>query len=296
VSSTDLEVNERRPLTPLDIGATKAAQRLYQEGLQQLLDRTEDVTPIRGRGGKVKNHVNRSGVSKITTWCAISTTREGVEIDRDAETDKPKRWQVTVRATAPDGRVADGVGVFDVKERPSSKPEHDGLATAYTRARNRAVMDLVGMGEVSAEEMTAGADTDGVTLAYGAEADSDVRLKAVSAIQQMWPNVTVPVAEQMLEVIGNALGYLPEAAARTVSGLAWCVSTDPATVASASGQAPAGPQEGAGEPTGGTEQTFEDVVTPAPEDVTTPPVANPEAPGDEVDIDAIFDAEQQYQE
>ena len=295
MSTTDLEVNERRPLTPLDIGATKAAQQLYQEGLQQLLDRTEDVTPIRGRGGKVKNHVNRSGVSKITTWCSLSTTCQDVVIDRD-EDGKALRWRVTVRATAPDGRVADGVGAFDVKERPSSKPEHDGLGTAFTRARNRAVMDLVGMGEVSAEEMTAGADTDGVTLAYGPEVDSDVRLKAVSAIQQMWPKVSVPEAEQMLEVIGNALGYLPEAAARTVSGLAWCVRADPATVASATGQAPAGPQEPAGEPTGGTEQTFEDVVTPAPEDVTTPPVANPESPGDEVDIDAIFDAEQQYQE
>ena len=61
MSTTELE---RRPLTPLDIGETKAAQKLYQDGLVQLLDRAADLTPIRGQGGKVKNHVNRSGVRR----------------------------------------------------------------------------------------------------------------------------------------------------------------------------------------------------------------------------------------
>ena len=94
MSTTELE---RRPLTPLDIGETKAAQKLYQDGLVQLLDRAADLTPIRGQGGKVKNHVNRSGVSKITTWCSLSTTLVGEPtIDRD-EDGKALRWRVAAR-------------------------------------------------------------------------------------------------------------------------------------------------------------------------------------------------------
>lgn len=299
---------ERRPLTPLDIGETKAAQKLYQDGLQQLLDRSEDVTAIRGRGGRVKNHVNRSGVSKITTWCSLSTTLVGTDIDRD-ESGKALRWRVTVRATAPDGRVADGVGAFDVKERPSNKPEHDGLGTAFTRARNRAVMDLVGMGEVSAEEMVAGADAEGTLLPYGPEADETLRAQASRSVAKMWPDIG---ATYMVQAIENTIGYLPEIAARTINGLSWFLSADEASRADASalpGEGPQAPAQSTTEaPPPGAGPEFDEIVTPAAEEIASPREANPgetfaapreanpEPLGDEVDIDAIFDADSQYME
>jgi hypothetical protein len=62
--------------------------------------------------------------------------------------------EVVARATAPNGRYMDGLGVCHRNERKYSKPEHDIPATAATRATNRACADLFGMGEVSAEEVT----------------------------------------------------------------------------------------------------------------------------------------------
>ena len=258
------EIVERRPLTPLDIGETKAAQKLYQDGLAQLLDTDADLTPIRGRGGKVKNHVNRSGVSKITTWCSLSTTLVGdPTVERDEE-GKPLRWRVTVRAAAPDGRVADGIGAFDVKERPSNKPEHDGLATAYTRARNRAVMDLVGMGEVSAEEMTAEAvETQGTSLPYGPEATMDLVVKCNEALPRVVPGVPPDAA---LRLLTNNFGYFPEIAGRTIVGLAWMLA-NPAPPAAPTD---VGPQPPVRAPEG--------TEAPAPAHTPTGPVAPAQGP------------------
>ena len=74
-----------------------------------------------------------------------------------------------VKATAPNGRSGIGVAscsIFDKinkkdKEQPSNfelrnrfnNAENDVIGTAHTRAKSRAISDLVGMGEVSAEEL-----------------------------------------------------------------------------------------------------------------------------------------------
>lgn len=287
------ELAERRPLTPLDIGETKAAQKLYQDGLQQLLEPSEDLTPIRGRGGKVKQHVNRSGVSKITTWCSLSTTLvPPVEIDRDEE-GKAIRWRVTVRAAAPDGRVADGVGAFSLTERNVSKPEHDGLGTAYTRARNRAVMDLVGMGEVSAEEMTAGAvETDGTALPFGPEATVDRMMAAGEVIPRLIPGAP---GEAVLKLLTNNFGYLPELACRTIMGLEY-VRTHPAPAAPTEGasRAPVRSSEGTEAPTpaqppSGAGPAAQGPTASGPEFDDMVPAAEVVEDLDEVDIDRLLD-------
>lgn len=77
------------------------------------------------------------------------------------------RSEFVVRAIAPNGRSAEGYGACDVFERCTSRCEpdcdgashfshaqHDIPATAQTRAKNRALSDLFGFGEVSAEEIT----------------------------------------------------------------------------------------------------------------------------------------------
>jgi hypothetical protein len=66
-----------------------------------------------------------------------------------------------------------GIGTCSTTERKFSKPEHDILAIAHTRAKNRAISDLIGLGEVSAEELEAdqpfdsplGKDTKSITEA-----------------------------------------------------------------------------------------------------------------------------------
>jgi hypothetical protein len=65
-------------------------------------------------------------------------------------------FEVTYRATAPNGATADGDGActFSEKSRGNMAPTvHNIRSQAHTRAFNRAVSNLVGFGEVSAEEV-----------------------------------------------------------------------------------------------------------------------------------------------
>lgn len=66
--------------------------------------------------------------------------------------------EVTVTTVAPSGKASVGVGVCSAEERKFTHPDHDIKATAFTRALNRSISDLVGWGEVSAEEVLSGGD------------------------------------------------------------------------------------------------------------------------------------------
>lgn len=100
---------------------------------------------------------------------AIAFGVSGELISRDWERDdegRITRAEVVVRATAPNGRVMDGLGACDMTERCDARcvncdgrrhyshPGHDVPATAFTRAVNRAFSDLFGFGEVSFEEVS----------------------------------------------------------------------------------------------------------------------------------------------
>lgn len=105
-----------------------------------------DVQDIAG-----KTFIKRSGWRKIATAFNISDEILHKEFDKDA-----KVWRVEVRAIAPNGRYAIGIGacsISEVERKKSAHPEHDAEATAHTRAKNRAISDLCGSGEVSAEEI-----------------------------------------------------------------------------------------------------------------------------------------------
>jgi hypothetical protein len=281
MSTTEIE---RRPLTPLDANATRQSIQLYQEGLRSLLDPAEDVQMFRDRKGEAHAFVKRSGWRKIALWCDLSVENRSIEIDR-GDTGKPLRARVVARASAPNGRFADGEGSCDATERSFSKLEHDLLATAATRAVNRAISNLVGLGAVSAEEMDGAATPMAVTdsaAPYGPEADAELRTEAVGAIAAMWPEMASE-APAMVDLLESNFGTFPEVAARTIKGLHWCVNN----------------------PLPKPEP--EEVVTPdavEAEPNSTPGVVNPAAnstPGvakadDEVDIDAIFESEAQFME
>jgi hypothetical protein len=68
--------------------------------------------------------------------------------------------EVTVWIQAPNGRTQIGDGVCSTAERGFKNANHDIPTTAFTRALNRAILDLVGFGEVSAEEIASGASQD----------------------------------------------------------------------------------------------------------------------------------------
>jgi hypothetical protein len=150
-----------------------AAQNAYQTVCRALLD-ASDIQLIGQREFKKKSAWRKLGVAFGVSTQILSTTHERNDRGRIVRT------EVVARATAPNGRFAEGIGACDLYERccdPDicnrnhvhctgfpcknvhfSNPQHDIPATAATRATNRAAADLFGMGEVSAEEMT---DHDG---------------------------------------------------------------------------------------------------------------------------------------
>jgi len=98
---------------------------------------------------------------KKSYWRAVSTAfRLSVEITDEREyTDDGggRHYLATARATAPDGRTATGDGSCSASEKSGRMLTlHNVRAHACTRAKNRAISDLVGFGEVSAEELRGG--------------------------------------------------------------------------------------------------------------------------------------------
>lgn len=147
----------------------------FEEIKSKLLGK-EDVQEISG-----SNHITKSGWRKIAT--AFNLSVDTVNVEKTVE-DGIVSYMVQARATAPNGKSASGSGmcasnesnhmetvsgtenwdkddddVFKVDGKwrrllpPKAVNEHNIMATAETRAKNRAISDLVGGGQVSAEEM-----------------------------------------------------------------------------------------------------------------------------------------------
>lgn len=72
---------------------------------------------------------------------------------KEVNADKSYTYFVIYRATAPNGSFMDGDGACTNNEKGRVRTEHDTRSTAHTRAKNRAISDLVAFGEVSAEEV-----------------------------------------------------------------------------------------------------------------------------------------------
>jgi hypothetical protein len=125
----------------------------YKE-IQSALDRAmpDCIMNIRGKQFRKKMY-----------WRAIATAFNlSLELVREEPVENEGGdwgWLVTYRAIATNGRHADGDGSCFATEKSAGQDSvHNVRAHAHTRAKNRAVADLVGFGEVSAEEMPPGGD------------------------------------------------------------------------------------------------------------------------------------------
>lgn len=118
---------------------------LYEELKTELLTR-DDYQKI----GE-KNFIKRSGFRKIAVFFGLSD--KIIEQEKIIREDKSFLWRIVVEAEAPNGRISTGVGICDSNERKFAHVEHDVYATAHTRAKSRAISDMVAGGVVSAEEM-----------------------------------------------------------------------------------------------------------------------------------------------
>lgn len=153
----------------VDIEHAAAAQRNFNELVEALLEPSDYQTI----GGVPKK--KKSAWRKLARAFNISDKIVEKEIIREDDYQIISAWFM-VEATLPNGRKGIGIGdcsIFDkIRKYPTDKypadtetpshfelrkrfnnAEHDILTTAHTRAKSRAIADLVGGGEVSAEEL-----------------------------------------------------------------------------------------------------------------------------------------------
>jgi hypothetical protein len=124
-----------------------AAWREFQELKKYIIERS-DIQVIQG-----KNYVKKSGWRKFATF--YNLTDRIVEETREDLGNNAFSWKMKVICTAPNGRQTEGVAICTSGEKKFSHPEHDVYTTCHTRAKNRAISDMIAAGEVSAEEMEA---------------------------------------------------------------------------------------------------------------------------------------------
>jgi hypothetical protein len=108
-----------------------------------------------------KNFIKKSGWRKLALVFNISD--QIVVSSKKERPDGSFVWFFRVKAIAPNGRFTEAVGSCDSKERRFAHAEHDVYATAHTRSKSRAISDLIGAGEISAEEMEASASGGNLT-------------------------------------------------------------------------------------------------------------------------------------
>jgi hypothetical protein len=136
---------------PMDIDRLAEAFKKFEDFKKRLL--TEDDSVKIGN----KLFLKKSAWRKWALACSVSDeirSEERIPLEgRDAK--DGFMYRITVRAYhIPTGRSSTGVAVASSSEKTKwAHEEHDVFSLAHTRAKSRAISDLVGGGEVSAEEM-----------------------------------------------------------------------------------------------------------------------------------------------
>jgi len=136
----------------IEPAADIAELKKHWENIQELKKSILDKSDIQEIGDRT--YVKRSGWRKMAAAFAISDRI--VSKDREELAGGAFLWRIEVEAYhTKSGRSMTGVGVCSSTERKFAHVDHDVFAIAHTRAINRAISDLVGLGEVSAEEIEA---------------------------------------------------------------------------------------------------------------------------------------------
>ena len=210
--SMQLVSRERRSevLRPLDREQLVASFREYQELCKQLLDESDYQ-----RDGERK-FKKKSAWRKLATAFDLDVELIREHVERD-HTGLPIRAAVIARAIAPSGRFQDGDGYCSIDEPRFEKAagrrkiENDLRTTAATRAKNRAISDLLGTGEVSAEEITGESGEHGPP--YGPEvADAIAKNAGKAAVKLAGGDPHAGIA-LWKKITGHLGGYMPQAAA-----------------------------------------------------------------------------------
>jgi hypothetical protein len=244
---------------PLDPERVVEGMRQYQRLLRDLLEPSDWQTEDKNANQLERPFLKKSGWRKIARAFNLSFERVHARVERD-EDGTAVRAEVWIRAVAPNGQFGDGDGYSSADEgrfqsrRGRQKLENDLRTTATTRAKNRATADLVGMGEVSAEEIEpAGEEDDRArALAAGVPASTELARVAFAALARLLGegDPDPGAARRVGERIVADHGYLPVAVGRALcyAGAARPVGrTEPGTPSTGAGDAVAeGPVPGSG--------------------------------------------------
>lgn len=170
---TVVDETSTTPISQFDMVDVKGASE-YMDNYQELVEALlvdSDYQMIGSKKAKKK-----SAWRKLATAFKISDEIVTEQLIFDENDGQIVSARYKVKATLPNGRSTIGVGVCSIydkirysatgkhpadTETPShfilrgrfSNAEHDVPSIAHTRAKNRAIADLIGAGEVSAEEL-----------------------------------------------------------------------------------------------------------------------------------------------
>ena len=138
-------------VAPLDFYKLKEALEKFQRFKRELLTDNDRIN----LGGKI--FLRKSAWRKWALACSVSDrllSQERVPAT-GKDSDAGFYYRIVVEAYHPStGRSSTGTAIASSKEKNKwAHEEHDVYTLAHTRAKNRAIADLVGGGEVSAEEV-----------------------------------------------------------------------------------------------------------------------------------------------
>lgn len=126
------------------------------EALKQAIVRPEDKHLISG-----KVFLKKSFWRRIASCFGLSVVIVREEYLVDEMDPHNYGYSIIARATAPNGQYMEADGMCWASEKSGqARTRHNVHAHAVTRAKNRAISDLVGGGEVSADELTEYVDSD----------------------------------------------------------------------------------------------------------------------------------------
>lgn len=113
-----------------------------------LLTDDDYYEPSRG-----KSVIRKSGWRKLAVAFGLTDEVLSQIQEKDAEgTDWT--WRIRVRVSSRGGRSVEAVGACSTKERRFAHAEHDSYAMAHTRAKSRAIADMLGSSEQLEEEVS----------------------------------------------------------------------------------------------------------------------------------------------
>lgn len=174
-----VETQSAGMLMPLATATEAAAAIAAYEQLKAAIVRPDDKQTIQGR-----TFLKKSFWRRVATCFGLSL--ELVREERIIQ-DGALAYRVMYRAIAPNGRTMDSDGYCSTAEAGRGNwPEHNVRATAHTRAKNRAISDLVGGGEVSAEEMS---EDDGARPPQRQQAQQRGKATVTPAAPDPWGEV-----------------------------------------------------------------------------------------------------------